>query len=45
MLTIVYLLALGAFLSAILSLMNKCPLAVPVLLLSIAELLQCVPLK
>lgn len=45
MITIACLLALAAFLSAIVSLMGKCPLPVPVLLLSLAELLHCLPLR
>lgn len=45
MITLVCLLALCAFGGAVLALMGRCPVTVPVLLLSIAELLRCVPLR
>lgn len=45
MFTLVCLLALAAFISAIVSLMGRCPLSVPVLLLSVAELLRCLPVR
>lgn len=44
MLTMTCVLVLLAFLGAILSLMGKCPLGVPVLLVTIVELLHCLPL-
>jgi len=45
MLTIACLLALGALVSAIVSMMGQCPLSVPVLLLAVVELLHCIPLR
>lgn len=44
MLTIFILLALTAFLSTIAAAMGKCPLWLPVLLLSLIELLRALPL-
>ncbi len=44
MLTVLLILAIAALISAILSLMGKCPLTVPVLLLSIIAILQQLPL-
>lgn len=44
MTTVICVLAVSAFISAVLSLAGKCPLSVPVLLLSILELLRCLPL-
>jgi hypothetical protein len=45
MLSLMCLLALGAFVAAILTLMGKCPITVPVFLLSVAELLRCLPIR
>lgn len=42
MLTVACLLALSAFIAAVVSLAGKCPLSVPVLLLTVLELLRCV---
>ena len=45
MLTISCLLALSAFIATIVSLMGKCPLSVPVLLVALVQVLQCLPLR
>ena len=45
MLTIVCLLALAGFVSAILAMMGRCPVTVPVLIATIVQLLNCVPLR
>lgn len=45
MFSLLCLLALCAFGAAVLSLMGRCPLSVPVLLLSIVEVLRCIPLR
>lgn len=45
MLTITCILALSALVAAILALMGKCPLTVPVLLTTIVELIHCIPLQ
>lgn len=45
MFSVMCLLAVAALISAILSLMGKCPLVAPVLLLALIEVLQCLPLK
>ena len=44
-LTIVCLLVFGSFVLTLVSMAGKCPLTVPVLLLAIAELLHCLPLR
>jgi len=43
--SIVCILYLAALIAAIVSAIGRCPLFVPVLLLSIAGLLTCVPLR
>lgn len=43
--TIMCVLGLAALISAIVSLMGKCPLTVPVLLLALCEVLRCLPLR
>ncbi len=45
MISVFCLLAVCAFLAAILSLMGKCPLVAPVLLLALIEVLHCLPLR
>ncbi len=45
MISVLCVLAVATFLGAILSLMGKCPLTVPVLLLAICEVLRCLPLR
>ena len=45
MMTISCILAAAAFIGAILALMGRCPLTVPVLLLAIVEVLACLPLR
>lgn len=45
MISLVCVLAIIAFGTAIASLMGKCPLSVPVLMLAIVALLQCLPLR
>jgi hypothetical protein len=45
MLTISCILALAAFIAVIISIMGKCPLWVPVLFVSIVQLLNCLPLR
>jgi hypothetical protein len=45
MLTLLCLLAIFTFVTAILALMGRCAITVPVLLLSIAELMRCIPLR
>jgi hypothetical protein len=45
MMTISCVLAIVAFGTAIASLMGKCPLTVPVLMLAIVEVLRCLPLR
>lgn len=44
MLTVVLVLAVAALICAILSMMGKCPITVPVLLLAIIEVLEHLPL-
>lgn len=44
MITVLFLLAVSAFISAIVSIMGKCPLWVPVILLSLFALVQTIPL-
>jgi hypothetical protein len=45
MLTIVCLLWLAAFIGTLISAYGKCPLWVPVLLVTIAGLIGCIPLR
>lgn len=45
MLTVTCMLALAGFVSVILSIMGRCPLWVPVLFISIVQLLNCLPLR
>lgn len=45
MLTIICFLAIAAFISVILALIGKCPLSIPVLLLTICELIHCIPMR
>lgn len=45
MMTVSCLLAVAALIGAILALMNKCPITVPVLLIAIVELVHCIPLQ
>lgn len=45
MLSIVCILAVAGLISAILSLMGKVPLTVTVLIISIVQVLACLPLK
>jgi hypothetical protein len=44
MTTVICALAVASFISAVMSMAGKCPITVPVLLLSILELLRCLPL-
>ena len=44
MLTVIAVLVIAALIAAILSLMGKCPIGVPVLLLCIVETLRILPL-
>jgi len=44
-LTVVCILVLAALIAAIVSAIGKCPLWVAVVLLAIAELLSCLPLR
>lgn len=44
MITILFILVVSALVATILSLMGKCPIAVPVLLLCIVEALRILPL-
>ncbi len=44
MITLMLLLALAAFVSCIASVMSRCPLWVPVFLLTVIELLRVIPL-
>jgi hypothetical protein len=44
MLTVFLILALAAFIGAVVSAMGKCPLWVPVVLLCVIELLRALPL-
>lgn len=43
--TVIGLMVLAAFITAIVAAMNKCPLWVPVIFLCIIELLRILPLK
>jgi hypothetical protein len=45
MLTLILLIALAAFLLTIASAIGKCPLWIPVLMLSIFALVQCIPVR
>lgn len=45
MFSIVCILYLSALIATILSMVGKCPLSVPVLLISIGALLGCLPLR
>jgi hypothetical protein len=45
MLSIVCILAIAGFVSTIIAVMGKCPLWVPVLFISIVQVLQCLPLR
>lgn len=45
MLTITCVLAIAGLISAIVSLAGKCPVIVPVLLISLAQVLSCLPLR
>lgn len=45
MLTITCVLAIAGFISAILALMGRCPLTVPVLIATIVQVLGCLPLR
>lgn len=42
--TILCVIGVAALICSILSLMGKCPVSVPVLLLSICEVLRCLPM-
>jgi hypothetical protein len=44
MLTVLLILSVAALIAAILTLMGRCPVAVPVLLLAIIEVLEHLPL-
>lgn len=44
MLSVLCILGVAALISAILALMNRCDVRVPVLLLTICEVLRCLPL-
>ena len=43
--TITCLLALAGFVSAIIAVMGKCPVTIPVLFATIVQLLGCLPLR
>jgi hypothetical protein len=45
MLTVSCVLAFGALIASIVAAMGRCPLWVPVILLSIVALLQCIPVR
>ena len=45
MLTVLCILAVAGFISAIVALMGRCPLTVPVLIATIVQVLSCLPLR
>lgn len=45
MLTITCVLAIAGLISAIVAMMGRCPVTVPVLIISIVQVLACLPLR